>query len=144
MEAQGGEQADHAVRDPLRDLGQRMLSGVGVVAGGIEAARVTRDVSLAEELVHPLARNAALFEVRWPYDSQLPDDLERSAFNRSRHGQPRIQNVGSCSQLPTFWAAPLGLGRLLRARHLGQHLLILVSLERFANQIRDASRKLAI
>jgi hypothetical protein len=51
MKAEGREQADHTARDPLGDLGKRVVGGAGVIARGVDAASLTLYLSLLQERI---------------------------------------------------------------------------------------------
>ena len=75
VEAQRREQADHTARDPLRDLGEGVLGGVGMIARGVDPTSVTLDLAFTDEVVHPPARDTVRLEVGRPDDPEPADDL---------------------------------------------------------------------
>jgi hypothetical protein len=85
MEAQRGEQGDDAARDALGDVGQRVPGGVVVIARRVDTAGVTRDLALAEKLVHPPARDTIRLDLGRPDDAEAANDVERLAFSNSWH-----------------------------------------------------------
>ncbi len=74
MKAQGREETDHTTRDPLGDLGKRVVGGAGVITRGVDSASLTLYLPLLQQRIQPLARDALLLEVGRSHDPEPADN----------------------------------------------------------------------